>query len=49
MTDIPIADVAASSGYQNQFAFSRAFKKETGMAPREYREKYRHASNLLNC
>ena len=49
VTDIPIANIAVSCGYQNPFAFSRAFKKETGMTPKEYRQKYRHAEDLLNC
>ena len=49
ITDIPIANIATSCGYQNPFAFSRAFKKETGMTPREYREKYHHAEDLLDC
>ena len=49
ITDIPVSSVAISCGYQNPFAFSRAFKKETGMTPREYREKYHHAENLLDC
>ena len=49
ITDIPVSSVAFSCGYQNPFAFSRAFKKETGMTPREYREKYHHAEDLLEC
>ena len=49
ITDIPVSGVAFSCGYQNPFAFSRAFKKETGMTPREYREKYHHAEDLLDC
>ena len=49
ITDIPVSNVAFSCGYQNPFAFSRAFKKETGMTPREYREKYHHAEDLLDC
>lgn len=49
VTDIPIGSVATSCGYENPFAFSRSFKKGTGMTPREYREKYRHADDLLNC
>lgn len=49
VTDIPVSSVAFSCGYQNPFAFSRAFKKETGMTPREYREKYHHAEDLLDC
>ena len=35
--DLPIADIAGSCGYENPFAFSRAFRRETGMTPREYR------------
>ena len=51
ITDIPVSSVAISCGYQNPFAFSRAFKKETGMTPREYRGKIsscRGSSGLLN-
>lgn len=48
-SSIPVADVAAASGYQNPFAFSRAFKKSTGMTPSEYRNKYRHTQELLDC
>ncbi|MGN1266317.1 MAG: AraC family transcriptional regulator [Dorea sp.] len=48
-TDISIANIATSSGYQNPFAFSRAFKRETGMTPREYRERYHRTEDLLNC
>ena len=36
-TDLPIARIASSCGYQNPFAFSRAFKKEIGQTPSEYR------------
>lgn len=48
-TDTPIASVAADSGYHNPFAFSRAFKKTTGMTPSEYRRKYRRTEELLDC
>lgn len=37
-TDLPIARIAGSCGYQNPFAFSRAFKKEIGTTPSEYRK-----------
>lgn len=47
-TDISIENIALSCGYQNPFAFSRAFKKETGMTPREYRLKCASNGNLLN-
>lgn len=49
LTDIPVADIASLSGYKNPFAFSRAFKRQTGESPREYREKYCHAKDILNC
>ncbi len=39
-TDLPITTIASSCGYQNPFAFSRAFKKEMEIAPSEYRQKY---------
>ena len=39
-TDLPVTTIASSCGYQNPFAFSRAFKKEMEIAPSEYRQKY---------
>lgn len=48
-TSLPVADVAASSGYHNSFAFSRAFKKATGMTPTEYRKTYQRTEELLHC
>lgn len=47
-TDIPIADIASSCGYQNPFAFSRAFKRETGITPSEYRMEYRHLDKIID-
>lgn len=47
-TDISIANIATSSGYQNYFAFSKAFKRETGMTPSDYRRKHYHTEELLN-
>lgn len=47
-TDIPIANIAVSSGYQNPFAFSRAFRQEMGMTPSEYREKYRKNEEIFD-
>lgn len=32
-----VADIAHSVGYDNEFAFSRAFKRETGRSPRQLR------------
>ena len=39
-TDEKISEIAAKVGYSNQ-SFSRAFKKQMGCSPSEYREKYR--------
>jgi len=36
-TDLNIADIAFAAGYENAPHFSRAFKRLTGMTPREYR------------
>ena len=36
-TDLPIATISNACGYQNPFAFSRAFKKEIETTPTEYR------------
>lgn len=41
-TDLPITTIANSCGYQNPFAFSRAFKKEIEMTPSDYRLKYNY-------
>ena len=35
--EIPIADVAISSGFYDQSAFARQFKAITGLTPREFR------------
>lgn len=34
---LPVAEVSTRVGLKDPFYFSRAFKKETGMSPREYR------------
>jgi AraC-like DNA-binding protein len=36
-TDMPIATIALESGYADQSAFTRQFRRATGLAPREYR------------
>lgn len=37
-TDRQIADIANAMGYETQGKFTRAFKEESGMTPREYRK-----------
>ncbi|NNH73499.1 AraC family transcriptional regulator [Nocardia uniformis] len=36
-TDTPLAAVARKVGYQSEFAFAKAFKREYGLAPGQYR------------
>ncbi len=36
-SDLNIADIALAAGYDNAPHFSRAFKRLTGMTPRDYR------------
>lgn len=36
-TDLPLAEIAFRAGYTDQSAFSRAFRRRTGLAPRERR------------
>lgn len=47
-TNLPVAEVAAACGYQNPFAFSRAFKQLTNLSPRDYRKIYHKSDDLLN-
>ncbi|MFE9663144.1 cupin domain-containing protein [Streptomyces sp. NPDC005955] len=39
--DTPVSAIASSLGYSSESAFSNAFKRTTGMAPRRYRETVR--------
>jgi AraC-like DNA-binding protein len=41
-TDEALAKIAHDVGYDSEFAFNRAFKRELGVSPGEYRK--RHAS-----
>ena len=38
--DLPIQHIAYSVGYNDPFAFSKVFKKETGISPSQYRTDY---------
>jgi transcriptional regulator GlxA family with amidase domain len=42
-TNAPIADIANTVGYQNQFNFSSAFKKHSGLSPSKYRTRSRES------
>ena len=39
-TDLSITDISASLGFDDPLYFSRVFKRQTGVSPREYRNKY---------
>lgn len=39
-TYYPVSDIAEYCGYRSMCNFQKAFKKETGLSPSEYREKY---------
>jgi len=39
-TTIPIAEISAHLGYEDQSYFSRIFKKYTGLSPRDYRKQW---------
>ena len=38
--ELPVQHIAYSVGYNDPFAFSKVFKKETGISPSQYREEY---------
>jgi AraC-like DNA-binding protein len=43
-SDLAIGDVAQQSGYFDQSAFTRQFRRSTGLTPREYRARHREGS-----
>ncbi|MEV1171631.1 helix-turn-helix domain-containing protein, partial [Nonomuraea sp. NPDC049784] len=42
VTDLDVGQVAAASGFVSPFHFSRAFKREYGLPPRDYRARLRN-------
>ncbi|MGW3660875.1 AraC family transcriptional regulator [Streptomyces sp. NPDC005151] len=42
--DVPLSTVAAQAGYGSEFAFGKAFKREYGLAPGNYRRRARAAT-----
>ena len=45
--DTPVSDLGMSLGYTSESAFSNAFKREVGMAPKRYRDIAR--AGTLQC
>jgi AraC-like DNA-binding protein len=45
-TETPIADVALAAGYADQSAFTRQFRRSTGLSPTEYRRLRRSTRGL---
>jgi len=42
-TSLAISDVAQQSGYCDQSAFTRQFRRSTGLTPKEYRQRHRES------
>ncbi|MCI1634924.1 AraC family transcriptional regulator [Bifidobacterium sp.] len=47
-SDSSIRDIAHACGYHNQFAFSRAFRKDISLTPSEYRALYHRPTQPLH-
>ena len=41
-TDLPVSEISAAVGILDNSYFSRIFRKQTGMTPREYRSIRQH-------
>jgi AraC-like DNA-binding protein len=46
-TDTPLQMIATRTGYGSEYAFSKAFKRELGLAPSKHRTASRERANLL--
>ena len=45
-SDMQIQNIAVQLGYSSGFAFSHAFKKRTGLSPREWRKQKKSSTNV---
>ena len=41
MTDRPLAEIAAATGFTDQSHFTRRFRQTTGLTPDAYRRRFR--------
>jgi AraC-like DNA-binding protein len=48
-TSQPLAQIAFELDYSDQTAFERAFKRRTGMTPKQYRQSYRKTGQPIGC
>ena len=48
-TDMTVADISSSCGYENDVHFMRLFKKEKGKTPTEFREIHRIKNGMLEA
>lgn len=39
-TNLHVGEIAEKLGFESQFSFSRAFRKATGLSPRDYRDRF---------
>ena len=48
-TDVKMSEISAHLGYSNQSAFTRAFRRWAGVAPREFRRQRQHKHEILDA
>ena len=44
VTDMPVSDISASLGFDDQLSFSKAFKIHSGCSPTDFRKRYQKSS-----
>jgi AraC-like DNA-binding protein len=47
--DQPLSAIAARAGYGNEYAFSKAFKRELGVAPSHYRSEHKPSARPVGA